>query len=76
MTKEQPHVPRPVEIIYSCSICQKTIAEIYKQPENDLGFRGDALDDTNAKPVTKLWMTTCAHLICSEHLDGGGWRHR
>jgi len=63
--------PKPVEIIYSCSVCHKTISEIYKEIQNDQGFR-DENDTNDGQPITKLWMTECAHLTCSEHLEGGG----
>lgn len=71
-TLARPKTPRPVEVIYSCSICQKTIHELYKHIESDQGFRADN-DHYTSEPVTKLWMTECAHLTCSEHLQGGGW---
>jgi len=68
-----PAAPRPIEVILSCTCCQKTIAEVYQYAEGDKSFRHDS-DNTTAQPVPKLWMTECAHLICSDHLGGGGWQ--
>jgi hypothetical protein len=25
--------------------------------------------------MTRLWLTECGHLTCSDHLEGGGMRH-
>ncbi|OCL11823.1 hypothetical protein AOQ84DRAFT_228711 [Glonium stellatum] len=60
----------PYEIIFSCSVCQATISEIYSESESARGIRdGRSPDD---RVVTKLWLTECAHLTCVEHLEGGG----
>ncbi len=64
-------LPLPVEIIFSCAVCQATISEIYQNPEGDKGFR-DGEHAGIEKPVTKLWLTECAHLTCGKHLEGGG----
>jgi hypothetical protein len=61
----------PYEIVFSCSICQKTITDLYPHAESDKGLN-DGFDDTE-RAATKLWMTECAHITCGEHLEGGGW---
>ena len=68
----------PVEIIFSCQVCLATISEIYRDQDSDKGFRDrptdqeDPADAPPEKPVTKLWLTECAHLTCAVHLEGGG----
>ncbi|KAF2840657.1 hypothetical protein M501DRAFT_1001657 [Patellaria atrata CBS 101060] len=59
--------PSPFEIIMSCSICQKLISDIYRHPETN-----SLRDGTDNLIITKLWLTECAHLTCSQHLEGGG----
>jgi hypothetical protein len=67
-------IASPHEIIFSCSICQATITDVYRAFEGDLGFNaGDGGDQERV--VTKLWLTECSHLTCGEHLGGGGPRH-
>lgn len=78
----QPNIcpPLPVEIIFSCQVCHSPISEIYRSPESDKGFRDGTQEDVNQaespleRPVTRLWLTECAHLTCGKHLDGGGKR--
>ncbi|KAI9776456.1 MAG: hypothetical protein M1839_009567 [Geoglossum umbratile] len=59
-----------LEAIYSCGICFTSYSDIYKDD--------DPLVDTLSDPglslrgtVPKLWMTSCGHVICSRHLEGG-----
>jgi len=57
----------PFNIIFSCVICQKTIADVYPArtvvPDHEIGSLENAC---------KMWITGCCHLTCSEHLEGGG----
>ena len=62
----------PIEIILSCHICFKPISEIYRESESDKGFNDGTAGRDVERPVTKLWLTECTHLICGEHLEGGG----
>ena len=68
----------PVEIIFSCQVCHAPISEIYKTTESDKGFRDGSHEHANQadypseRPVTRLWLTECAHLFCGSHLEGGG----
>jgi hypothetical protein len=61
------------DIVFSCEICHATIPEIYASPESNGGIHGGARDEQGI--VTKLWITDCAHVTCTKHLDGGGWLH-
>ncbi|KAI5201635.1 hypothetical protein E4T39_05084 [Aureobasidium subglaciale] len=57
---------QPLDLIFSCNICHDSIRDI-RGPMQD----GKELGNIR-KPVAKLWMTECAHLICAKHLEGGG----
>jgi hypothetical protein len=68
------NIASPYEIIFSCSICQATITDIYRDVEGDLGFNATDGSDQE-RVVTKLWLTECSHLTCAKHLEGGGTRN-
>ncbi|QDS76470.1 hypothetical protein FKW77_004949 [Venturia effusa] len=60
----------PYEIVFSCSLCQKTITDLYTKPRSDKGLSTGS--DGPETVATKLWITDCGHVICGEHLEGGG----
>ena len=60
----------PLDLIFSCTICQATAAQLYAENDNSRGLRNTA--DSNEAVITKLWLSECAHLTCGKHLDGGG----
>ncbi|KAI9874534.1 MAG: hypothetical protein M1830_009644 [Pleopsidium flavum] len=60
----------PLEVIFSCGVCQDTLKTIYSEPDNNSGLRNTA--DSTKGTVVKLWLTECAHLTCGKHLEGGG----
>jgi hypothetical protein len=62
----------PHDVIFSCSICQATISEIYATLQGDQGFKSNSDGSEKEHVVTKLWLTECSHLTCSLHLEGGG----
>lgn len=64
-------LPLPIEVIFSCQVCNNPISEIYEEPDTDKGFR-DSNGSSTEHPVTKLWLTECSHLTCGKHLEGGG----
>lgn len=66
-----PDLLAPYDIIFSCAICQTTISELYRRPRTDHGFTSGVDQE---RVVTRLWLTECGHLTCSDHLDGGGTR--
>src|ERR1700753_1177589 len=57
----------PFNIIFSCVICQRTIADVYPNATLSSDQEEGRLD-----VPCKMWITECTHLTCSEHLDGGG----
>jgi len=60
----------PLEVIFSCGICQDTFKTIYSEPDGNSGLRNSA--DSTKGAVVKLWLTECAHLTCGKHLEDGG----
>jgi hypothetical protein len=58
------------DIVFSCEICHATIPEIYASPESNRGIHGGSREEQGI--VTKLWITDCAHVTCTKHLNGGG----
>ena len=59
----------PLDIIFSCCVCQDTLSNIYKEPDDRLALR----QNENAfRRITKIYLTGCAHVICTKHFEGGG----
>lgn len=58
------------ELIFSCSICQAIVNDIYASREHNKGFHSGSGDDDGV--VTRLWLAECAHAFCGKHLSGGG----
>ncbi|KAJ4344947.1 hypothetical protein N0V95_006060 [Ascochyta clinopodiicola] len=61
----------PLDFIYACSICCATFADVYEgHNETVKGFS----DGINPKErlVTKLYLGSCCHVFCKEHIEGGG----
>lgn len=57
----------PLDIIFSCTICQETIADVYANGSPDLNYKAALLEYP-----CKLWITECGHVTCSHHFEGGG----
>ena len=60
----------PLDIIFSCCICQDTPSRIYKEPDDRLPLRQSK--DGDFGRIAKLHLTGCAHVICTKHFEGGG----
>lgn len=58
------------EIVFSCSICQATVSDVYLSSESNKGFYSGSGDGDGI--VTKMWIAECSHVTCAKHLDGGG----
>lgn len=59
-----------LDIILSCTICQKPFPAIYAGDDELRGLRKS--DGPHGDRVTKLWLTECCHLSCGNHFEGGG----
>ncbi|KAF2466913.1 uncharacterized protein BDR25DRAFT_376455 [Lindgomyces ingoldianus] len=59
----------PLDVIFSCCVCHATFSEVYDGCSTVQGLS----DGINPKErlVTKLWLSSCCHVICSKHLEGG-----
>lgn len=62
---------QPFDVVFSCNICAKSISDIYHTPNSDKGFRSQNYE-SSSRLVTKLWLLSCGHLVCADHLEGGG----
>lgn len=60
----------PYEIVFSCSLCQKTITDLYTKSHSNKS--PNDVPDSLETETTKLWMTECGHVTCGEHFEGGG----
>lgn len=60
------------EIVFSCTICQATVSEVYATIESNRGFHSGSGDEDGI--VTKMWITECSHITCAKHLENGGMR--
>ena len=58
------------EIVFSCSVCQATLSDVYATVESNKGFHDGHEKDDGI--VTKLWMAECSHVTCAKHLGDGG----
>ena len=59
-----------LNILLACHKCGTTMDDLY---EADIDWNEcNLLDGTDNKGIkTKLWMTSCGHIICYKHLPGG-----
>lgn len=65
--EESQDLLTPFEIIFSCSICQATVRNVYHDsPREGLN------DGRRNGPAPRLWLAECGHVSCGEHFEGGG----
>jgi len=64
----------PLDIIFSCCICQDTPSRIYEEPDDRLALRQNK--DRQWGRIAKLYLTGCAHVVCTKHFEGGGMYSR
>lgn len=59
----------PLDCIFACSVCGDVFSDIYKQPDTVHGLS----DGINPKEriVTRLYVASCCHVICTKHIEGG-----
>ena len=58
------------EIVFSCSMCQATVSDVYATVESNHGFHSGTGDEDGI--VTKMWVAACSHVTCAKHLENGG----
>lgn len=57
----------PFEIIFSCSICQATVRNLYRNAPHE-----GLIDGRGNGRAPRLWLAECGHVSCGEHFEGGG----
>ncbi|KAF2018032.1 hypothetical protein BU24DRAFT_479362, partial [Aaosphaeria arxii CBS 175.79] len=72
LAKEQsiPSPVIPLDIIFSCRICNKSFSEIYEDRDETVLGLSDGINSDD-RLVTLVYLTSCCHVICSRHLEGG-----
>lgn len=58
------------EIVFSCSVCQATVSDVYAIVESNHGFHSGSGHEDGI--VTKMWIGECSHITCARHLANGG----
>lgn len=61
----------PLDIIYSCCVCNATFSEVYDGPCETVKMLSDGLNPKD-RIVSRLFISSCSHIFCAKHLDGGG----
>lgn len=60
----------PLDLVLSCAYCQAFLKDLYAD-QQALKDEEDNDGIFAAGPV-RMWILSCGHPICSEHLEGGG----
>lgn len=61
----------PLDIIYSCCVCNATFSEAYQNDNEAIEMLSDGINPKDRTP-TRLFLSDCCHVFCTKHLDGGG----
>ena len=61
-------IPTPRDLIFSCVICQNTLSQADKRGS----IRSSPPTDPYNSADQTFWLTECAHVTCSKHLDNEG----
>ncbi|EUC46875.1 hypothetical protein COCMIDRAFT_91417 [Bipolaris oryzae ATCC 44560] len=61
----------PLNFIYSCSLCSSTFTDVYEGHNESVRGLSDGINPKD-RLVTRLFLASCCHVICSSHLEGGG----
>ncbi|KAJ4378285.1 hypothetical protein N0V86_005985 [Didymella sp. IMI 355093] len=65
----------PRNFIYACSICCATFADTYEGHNETVQGLSDGINPKD-RLVTKLYLSSCCHVFCGEHIEGGGQKPR
>jgi hypothetical protein len=62
--------PSNLDVIFACSVCNETVADVYSGNTESVKGLSDGI---NAKErlVTRLFISSCCHVICIKHINGG-----
>lgn len=57
--------------VFACCICCATLADIYEGHNDSVQGLSDGINPKD-RIVTKLYLSSCCHVFCAEHIEGGG----
>lgn len=60
-----------LNFIYACSFCGTTFADAYEGHNETVQGLSDGINPKD-RLVTKLYLSSCCHVFCGEHIEGGG----
>ncbi|KAJ4323937.1 hypothetical protein N0V94_001581 [Neodidymelliopsis sp. IMI 364377] len=61
----------PLNFIYACSVCCATFADAYEGHDETVQGLSDGINPKE-RLVTKLYLGSCCHVFCGDHIEGGG----
>lgn len=62
----------PLDVIFSCCVCNATFSEVYEGHCESVQQLSDGINPKD-RLVTRLFLAgPCCHVFCSKHLEGGG----
>ena len=64
----------PLNFIFACSVCCATFADAYEGHSETVQGLSDGINPKD-RLVTKLYLGSCCHVFCGEHIEGGGEQH-
>lgn len=64
-------VVNPLDCIFSCSVCANTFSEVYDGRDETVQGLSDGINPKE-RLVTRLYVSSCGHVICTKHMEGGG----
>ncbi|PSN64195.1 hypothetical protein BS50DRAFT_499445, partial [Corynespora cassiicola Philippines] len=60
----------PLDAIFACAVCSTTFSENYDGHTDTVKAFSDGVNPRN-RLVTKLYLTSCLHVVCTSHFEGG-----
>lgn len=60
----------PLDAIFACSVCGDTLTDVYSGPRETVQGLSDGIN-TKDRLVTRLYVSSCCHVICDKHIEGG-----
>ncbi|CAO2658497.1 Nn.00g062200.m01.CDS01 [Neocucurbitaria sp. VM-36] len=68
--KPPPEVA-PLNFIYACQLCCASFADVYESHHETVQGFSDGINPKE-RLITRIFLSNCCHVFCSEHLEGGG----
>jgi hypothetical protein len=61
----------PLNFVYACSVCCAIVADAYEGHDQTVEGLSDGINPKD-RVVTRTYLASCCHVVCSKHLEGGG----